>query len=642
MSSGASSAERTRPTFLVASAVPLVPAWRLDRALDYLVPPRMEERVRVGSLVRIPLGRRNVRGVVVELGRRAPERVLEEIADTVLDVPVCPPSLRRIVDWVAERYAAPRGLVLRRIVPPRVRLSTPSPRPLEPGPEPSRLLELRGGAELVRALSGGASGSWSLRPAPGVDRGELAAELASSALRAPTGSVLVLVPEVRFGSRVIDALAHSWPELELVDSTRPENERARAWMALANGARLGVGGRGAVLAPVPDLRLVVVVDEHHPSYKETRTPRFDARRVALERARSAGAICVLLSTSPSLETGHAALEGRIGRVEPLRLTSRAARPIVEFAPRPRDRELSRVLHRRVDAALRAGRRVALLAPARGYARALWCGACRRSLRCPRCESGMSLAHSPSGEGRVRCARCGLDTTAPARCPSCGRGDWKSIGAGSERLAEQIARAWPRARVARADPDELERVPEGRPPDIYVTTWIGTKQELRPDVGLVAVLDADAILRRPNYRAAEDAYQALVTMAEWAGPASAGGRLLVQCSEPGHHALQALARADYGFWLRRELEQRSELGYPPYSELVRLRATGPGAATLLAAASERCRSVGATVLGPVPAVHDGALEALAKCPDAGRAARALRDILAHVPPGDGLSVDVDPR
>ena len=222
-----------------------------------------------------------------------------------------------------------------------------------------------------------------------------------------------------------------------------------------------------------------------------------------------------------------------------------------------------------------------------------------------------------------------------------------MGAGSERLEEQLAKSFPRARVARMDPDVLEHgaVPQA-PLDIYVTTWIGTKPAIRPPVSLVGVLDAGALLRRPDWRATERAYQALVAMAEWAGPSSRGGRLIVQTTEPSHYALQAVVRGSYDFFLQRELAQREELGYPPFSELVRVVAHGPRRAGLIERAAGVARAFG-RVLGPVEATsrtnaERDALEILIKCPEAEPVAEALRDILASVPAGNRLRVDVDPR
>jgi primosomal protein N' (replication factor Y) len=557
---------------------------------------------------------------------------------------VCPPPVLEVVRWIARRYCVPLGAALARTVPPRVRVR-PRPRaPVARGPRPERLLRYDGGAALVEALRSGRPGTWAVRALPGEQRGRLVAEIVAA--RGP-GAALVAVPEVRYGSEVIDSLEAYWPGVARVDSNRRDRDRAESWLRLAGGHELGAGGRAAVLAPSPGTSLLVIDEEDHPSFKESRSPRYDARRVALRRAQIEGSVCVLISAAPTLETGHAMVTGRAGAVVPPRALERAARPAVEFVPRPSEGILSRALHRRVSDALRGGARAALLAPARGYARALWCASCRRSLRCSRCEAGMAFDRASTARpAQVRCPRCRLTGPPPDSCPTCGERNWRYMGAGSERLAQQVASAWPRASVARMDAEVLsEEGPGEGEPDIYVTTWVGTKPALRPDVSVVAVLDADALIRRPDFRAAENAYRALVAMAEWAGPASDGGRLVVQCSEPGHHALQAIARADYGFWLRRELSARAELRYPPFSELVALSARGARRDELAAQAVRACVAVGARVLGPAPSppgAGEPALEVLVKCRDATLVADCLRGILARVPPGNSLRVDVDPR
>ena len=250
--------------------------------------------------------------------------------------------------------------------------------------------------------------------------------------------------------------------------------------------------------------------------------------------------------------------------------------------------------------------------------------------------------------RVRCPRCAAAAPPPDTCPHCGASDFRHLGAGSERLAEQLTKAFPRARVQRMDPESLAASgaegPDTSQADIYITTWIGTKQAFRPDVGLVGVVDADALIRRPDFRAAEHAYQAFAEMAEWAVPRSQGGRLFLQTGEPGHHAVQAVVRGDYTFFLERESEQRRELAYPPFGELVRLQASGERAAELAEQAAAAARSSGGRVLGPIEVVGPGEpiLEMLVKCPDALAVARALRVILPGLSAGSRLRVDVDPR
>lgn len=621
---------------LVASVVPLLPTWRLDRVFDYHAPDELSG-LAVGSLIRVPLGNRNVRAVVVALERKVPDRELQPIAKVLLDEPVAPPPLDELARWIAVRYGVPLAKALDRFAPPRVRITRREIVRLEGGPAPELLPSYATGPALLAAIEERSGGTWCVNALPAHDRSRLIAELVSAAGRAG-GSALVAVPEVRFGSQVIDGLRTWWPDLVRIDSAQDGKDRAESWLRMARGHGLACGGRATVFAPAPELRLIVIDEEHDRTFKEDRSPRYDARRVATERARSQAAICVLVSETPRVETGGSAARGDVGWVEPDRAARRGARPIVEVVETTNDGTLSEVLFARVRDALREEQDVALLAPRRGYSRVVWCATCHRSLRCPLCET--ALVFERSGHGRVRCPRCSFEAAPPDRCPTCGESDFRYVGAGSERLAEQLAKAFPRARVRRMDPDVMgrgERAPM-EPSDIYVTTWIGTKPELRPEARLVAVLDADALIRRPEFRAAETGFQALGEMARWAGPAVDGGRLVIQTSEPSHHAIQAIVRGDPRFFLEREIELRRELRYPPFAELVRV--WGPPDQVDLAAAE--ARSQGAVVLGPVEAPGAvGEREFLAKTGDAQALMEALRPLLASTRAGN-LRIDTDPR
>ena len=622
---------------LVASVVPLVTAWRVDRPFDYLVPSELADVVVPGCVARVIFGRRRVRAVVRSVEAREPDRELQPIAGVVVADPVAGPPLDGLFDWEARRYVTTAAASWGRAVPARVKVQpAATPHLVKTGQAPDAVLALEGGRALLSSLGRREAGVFVVRPEPHTHRGALVAAMIDSA--AP-GSALVAVPEVRYGSTMLDELAGRFNALVRADSMQSEEDRSAALLRLARGRGLGAGGRAIVHAPAPDLRLLVVDEEHHHSYKEDRSPRYDARRVAAKRAELQGCACVLISATPSVESSYRAATGGWGSAGPSRRAEKDFRPLVEVVPPDPNRALGQALFDRMRSTLQRGGRVAILVPAPGYARALWCAACRRSLRCPMCESGLATRGRPVAGGEIRCPSCGYDGEVPAACPSCGSSNWRFIGAGSERHAEQLTKAFPRARVWRVDPDALEAPSE--PPDIYVTTWIGTKPAIRPEVSLVGVLDADALIRRPEFRAAENAYHALAAMAEWAGPAGTGGRLVLQSSEPGHHSVQAVVRADYSYFLERELEFREELGYPPFAELVRVRAA-PEQADSLTAAIDAARGVGGRVLGPALARRGGrdAQEILIKCSDAEVVADKLRDVV--VASAGALSVDVDPR
>ena len=634
---------------LLASVVPLVPAWAVDRTFDYVVPTKLRERVGVGCLVRIPFGGRNVRGIVTSTGTWTPDRELEAILSAPLRAPVAPPPLPALYGWLAERYLVPRGRAFDRAVPPRVRVAAEPPAELEAREGGGALDDYVGGPQLLRAIAQGTGGAWCIQALPSQPRSELVIELLAAA--GGRGAAILAVPELRYGSEVIDGVETAFPSLVRVDSVSDDMQRSVAWMQMAAGHGLAAGGRGVCFVPAARLSLIIVDEEHDSAYKEDRTLRYDARRVALERARLQGATCVFVSSTPSVEIGAAAASGSMGLAAPSREARRAARPVVEVVPKPTDGGLAPELHARVRETLRDGSSVALLAPARGYANVLWCGNCRRSVRCPRCEAAISFEREIA---RTICRRCGWDAVPPDVCPSCAAGDFRFLGRGSERYAEQLARAFPSTAVIRMDRDAAAQGPRSwSGTGIYVTTWFGTKPELRPPVSLVAVLDADALTRRVDFRAAEHAHQALAQMAQWAGPAAAGGRLVIQSDDPNHHAVQAVVRGDYSFFLTRELEFRRELSYPPFTELVKVSALGPSASELIETAADTARRQGARVLGPIEAPFprggrdsrrpgEPGLQLLLKCPSAQTVALGLRDILPRVPRGTRLRVDVDPR
>lgn len=611
----------------------------MSRAFTYAIPDKLHGKIEAGLLVRVPLGGRRVRGIVVGL-ESSSDTSLEAIAGIVLSVPLARPPMIELLDWISARYLSPKGQTYARIVPPRVRARKEAVegRAIE---EPKIVPTYSQGPELLAAIAEGRPGTWCMRVALGEDRGRVASELVGAAVAAG-GAALVAVPEVKYGSATLDAVMEAFPDACRVDSGVGDAERSGGWIALAKGAPVGAGGRAAVLAPATGLRVIVVDEESHRTYKEDRSPRFDARRVAIERARLQGAVCVLVSAAPSVESGGAARSGGYGSVHPSREVDRSARPLIEFVSKPRDRAISHELHERIRDSLRTGGQVALLAPISGYARALWCAECRHSVRCPRCEAGMIYGQSTRG---VRCPRCKLEGPAPDACPTCGAHDFRFVGAGSERLSEQLAKSFPRARVVRMDPGLVQELERGRriEADIYVTTWVGTKEAIRPDVALVGVLDADALIRRPDLRSSELAYQALVEMAEWAGSARDGGRLLIQTDEVGHHVPQAIARNDYSFFLDRELRLRQELGYPPFGELIKVQVGGTARDEIVEWVAEAGRAAGAKVLGPIEAgLEEKRLELLLKCPSADAVIPALHTIVTEVPHGTRLRIDVDPR
>jgi primosomal protein N' (replication factor Y) len=438
------------------------------------------------------------------------------------------------------------------------------------------------------------------------------------------GSAIVLVPEIaltpqllgRFRARFGDAVA-------LLHSGLGEPARHEMWKRLRAGElRVAVGARSALFAPVERLGLVVVDEEHDASFKQEEGVRYHARDMALLRAHRAGAVVVLGSATPSLETMALA---RQGRLELLRLPARAtqaALPAVAAIDLKRvgagpsgDRRLSLPLHRALEETLAAGEQAILFLNRRGFAPAVACDGCGIVLSCAQCS--VALTYHRSGGGRVQCHYCDHRAALPERCPECHRAALGLEGLGTEKLEETVARAFPHARVARLDRDVaagarservLARMRAGEI-DVLVGTQMVTKGHDLPRVTLVGVVNADAALGMPDFRAAERGFQLLVQVAGRAGRHDRPGRVLVQTRDPAHPAVRFALAHDVEGFVAGELADRRELGYPPFRRLALLRVDAADESTARRVAAElaaHARSApevargSVEVLGPAPA------------------------------------------
>ncbi len=437
-------------------------------------------------------------------------------------------------------------------------------------------------------------------------------------------TALVLVPEIsltpqlaaRFRARFGDLVA-------ILHSGLSESARLGEWSRLRRGeARIAVGARSAVFAPLLDLGVIVVDEEHDGSFKQDEGVRYHARDVALVRAQRTGAVCVLGSATPSLES---AAHAERGTYRKLNLTVRpTARPmpsveIIDLRVFMPDGEamLSAPLRTAIGETLAAGDQTILFLNRRGFATFVLCRACGHSFRCPHCS--VSLTYHRHSD-RLSCHYCGFQQRVPDVCPKCGaRETIERKGLGTEKVAEAVATSFPAARVARLDRDVatgakieavLARVAR-REVDVLVGTQMVTKGHDFPGVTLVGVLCADTGLNLPDFRASERTFQLLAQVAGRAGRGDRPGRVIVQTYRPDAPAVVAAAAHDYASFFAAESTARAELGYPPHGRLIAVRIDGADAhevervatrlASLAEAAAQRPEIAGAVeVRGPVPA------------------------------------------
>jgi primosomal protein N' (replication factor Y) len=428
--------------------------------------------------------------------------------------------------------------------------------------------------------------------------------------------VLVLVPEIGLTPQLLGRFRERFEApMAVLHSALTDHERLTAWRtALSGHARIVLGTRSAVFAPVPQLGLIVVDEEHDPSFKQHEGGfRYSARDLAVVRARHEAVPVVLGSATPALETLHNVTAGRYTL---LRLEHRAvqAQPprlaLVDLRDSALRSGISTPAALAIERHLGDDGQVLVFLNRRGYAPTLLCTACGWIAPCRECDARLTVH---LGAGRLRCHHCGADAPLPPRCPQCGF-TVKPVGQGTERIEETLGTLFPRVALARLDRDivrrrgDLEevmrRVSSGEA-RILVGTQMVTKGHDFPNVTLVVVLNADQGLFSSDFRAPERLAQTIVQVAGRAGRAHKPGEVLIQTEFPDHPLLRNLLAHGYDGFARAALEERAQAAWPPYSRLAALRAsagTAEAALAFLAAARALVRRppAGVRLLGPVPA------------------------------------------
>jgi primosomal protein N' (replication factor Y) len=482
-------------------------------------------------------------------------------------------------------------------------------------------------------------------------------------------STILLVPEIA----LVPALARSverrfGDHLAILHSGMGTGERHQEWERVRRGeAKVVLGPRSALFAPVADLGLLVVDEEQDTSYKQELSPRYNARDLALVRARDAGAAALLVSATPSLESRWNAERGKL---ELLTLTERAGQGTLPegilvdlreegVSRRPGEIHFSERLRFEIRQALADGDQVILLRNRRGYSPVLLCRACGEDMRCPDC--GLPRTYHRR-DRRLVCHYCGSMLPVPKVCPNCKEEALEAIGAGTERVEEDFRELFPEVTVDVLDRDTarrpggpaalLERFDRGEI-QVLIGTQMVSKGHHFPNVALTAVLAADAYLSFPDFRAVERTYNLLVQVAGRAGRGERPGRVVIQTYHPDHYAIQAALRQDDAGFAREELRFRRVFHYPPYTRMVQLLVRDKNrdrASALIAslaadlAAHPFARST--RISGPAPAPlerlrGEWRFQLLLRAADGRGLHRMLEEVLPKNP-GYDLVVDVDPQ
>ena len=597
-----------------------VAAWHL---FDYWIPDGLQ--VAQGDIVRVRLAGRLQCGVVT--GIESTSDFLDRVQpiESLAGVARLPAEIMELAEFAGAYYQAPPGMAFALVTPPLVRARASKREAMAASPATDELRPRHALNPPQRAAVDAivaAHRSFAPMLLHGITgSGKTDVYLAAAAHFVAQGEqVLILVPEINLTPQFEQHVAAALPGVATatLHSRLATGARRKHWDAAANGtARIVLSTRLGVFAPLPQLALIVVDEEHDDSYKQQDGVRYHARDLAVWRARKRSVPIVLGSATPSLETWARAKASRYRTLAlPQRADTRAKLPEIRFAP-VRGQEtrdgLSRELRDALAARLAAGEQSLLFINRRGFAPSLKCAACAWESECPRCSARLVVHRAPE---RLRCHHCGHVERPPRACPECGNVDLLPVGFGTQRLEQTIRALYPTARVARVDRDttrakdafaDVRQRFEDRELDILVGTQMLAKGHDFPRLTLVGVLGADNALYSADFRATERLAALLMQVAGRAGRAELPGTVIVQTDFPDHPVYRALATHDYDRFADELLRERDAAQLPPASHVALLVAEAHARADVdrfLDDAVDRARAVQGSadvveVFPPVP-------------------------------------------
>jgi len=504
----------------------------------------------------------------------------------------------------------------------------------------------------------------------GSGKTEVYMRLIDAALELGRGTLL-LVPEIGLTPAVAGQFFHRFGDrVAILHSAFTDTERAEQWRRIRRGeAPVVVATRSGVFAPVANLGLILVDEEHDASYKQEETPRYHGRDVAIVRARSENAAIVLGSATPSLESRYNAEKAKYTYLElPERVESRPMPSVdlvdmrQEFVETKKTNLLSRALIQSLRERLVSGEQSMILMNRRGFSSFVNCRACGQSILCANCAVTLTWHRR---DKRLLCHYCGYAERVPEACPNCSSEHLYFLGAGSERLEDELHAAFPEARIGRMDRDtvtgrrDYERflyAMRSGELDILAGTQMIAKGHDIPNVTFVGIVNADIGLAMPDFRAAERCFQLLTQASGRAGRGTIPGRVLIQTLNPEHYAIRFAAAQDYAGFYKKEIEFRSLMRYPPFAALANVLFRAPQQEEALRLSTEAAQFFtpppeGVKVLGPAEAPvpklkQEFRYQMLLKTPHRTRLNELLRALRRHAEaqkwPATSLVIDVDPH
>jgi primosomal protein N' (replication factor Y) len=585
----------------------------LHAVFDYRWPCPDTARPQVGHLALVPFGRREVVGIIVGVAddTDVPEEKLKDALAVRTQLVPLPAHWLALAGFAADYYQRPLGEVALPGVPKNLRLPTTvaldraikklAKAPIGHDPAPVGMPLLNPEQQRAADAIGGAQGfsPLLLYGVTGSGKTEVYLQACAQVLaREPDGQILVLVPEINLTPQLESNIRARFPGVMVatLHSSLAEGERMLHWLAAHQGqARIVLGTRLAILASLPHLKLIVIDEEHDPSYKQQEGLRYSARDLAVWRAWQLKIPVVLGSATPSLESWHHAQSGRYRKLELReRAVKQAVLPAVKLINLEHDKPRDGLTTPLIDALklrLERGEQSLLFLNRRGYAPVICCDSCGWVSDCQRCTAFMVLH---KGEFKLRCHHCSLEMRIPRHCPTCGNIDLQPLGRGTQRIEEGLQAMFPEARILRIDADSTRRKGSAQEAfdtvhrgdvDILIGTQMVAKGHDFKKLTLVGILNPDTALFSQDYRASERLFAQLMQVAGRAGrTAQAEGgsasEVLVQTRYPEHPLYGAVVRHDYDRFAGALLAERGQAGLPPYLYQAMLRAEAPELAKAL--------------------------------------------------------------
>src|SRR5215470_7743428 len=590
---------------------------------------RVDEPVEAGCRVVVPFRKREVEGFVVARQESAPTVNALHIKDVIDSEPLLRPDIFKLCRWISQYYVSPLGEVLKGALPPGI-----TAKHVERGLKPPT------------TYTPNVASAFNARPKPTSDQARALDTIIAVhdfhpiLLHGVTGSgktevymraaehflqngktSLILVPEIGLTPQLTGRFAERFHEkTAILHRSLTERQRIDEWLRIYAGeAPIVIGTRSAVFAPLLNVGLIVVDEEHETSYKQEEVPRYNARDTAVMRAKLAGAVAILGSATPSMESYRNAEAAKYQRVPLTARVEDRALPGVEvvnmreeYAAAGKQIVFSRLLLQEITTRLGRREQSMILLNRRGYAAFLLCRHCGFTFQCSSCSVAMTYHRTID---KLLCHYCGFARRPPARCTECDSEYIHYVGEGTERLEAELRKIYPDARIGRVDRDtmrhirDFERVLGGFRSgeiDILVGTQMIAKGHDFPRVTLVGVIGADAPLALPDFRAAERTFQLLTQVAGRSGRGEEPGEVVVQSYFPDHYTFQLAVNQKFEDFYARESRYRKAMFYPPFTSLAGIMVTDrdPSRAAQMARDVgeflDSMRSEAVRILGPAPA------------------------------------------